>query len=173
MLFRFSDAATVTILQNIKVIAYGKQLEPQAVKPDVREAANRNTVATLLVTEQDAQKLALAIQRGHIQLVLRNPLDEEISEEFDPVRSADLGIQEPVKPGPVRPPAPPRPVVVPAPPKLPVSGAGVEQHVGPSNDGSFVVQVYRGNKISQDVFEHGKPIVQNGRESGKENNEKQ
>src|SRR5438477_119834 len=104
--FSNGDAATTTILQNVKIIAYGRQLEP-AVKVDARDTA-RPTVATLLVTQDQAQKLVLAEQRGRIQLVLRNALDDQVDEFSDPIASADLGIEEPRKPQPVvvRPPEP-------------------------------------------------------------------
>jgi len=153
--FSNGDAATTTVLQNVKVIAYGRQLEPQLMQPkaDPREAA-KVTVATLLVTQEDAEKLALAEQRGRIQLVLRNPLDEEIFDESSPVSSADLGIEEPRKEPPVRIEAPTRALPPPLPPKPPSTPTGaVEQRVTPDNDGHIVIRVYRGNKVSEDIFE--------------------
>src|SRR5438046_5079042 len=116
--FSNGDAATTTILQNVRVIAYGRQLDP-AGKLDPRDTA-RPTVATLLVTQDQAQKLVLAQQRGRIQLVLRNGLDDEVNEFTDPIESADLGIEEPrkIRPAP-QPPPPVRPVVVPDPPAKP------------------------------------------------------
>src|SRR6516164_8349644 len=111
--FSNGDAATTTILQNVKVIAYGRQLDPGA-KVDPRDTS-RPTVATLLVTQEQAEKLVLAGQRGRIQLVLRNGLDDEIADGGDPVASADLGIEEPRKLQPVvqaRPAPPPAPVPV-------------------------------------------------------------
>src|ERR1051326_4459870 len=90
--FSNGDAATTTILQNVKVIAYGRQLDPGA-KPAPREAA-KPTVATLLLTQDEAQRLVLAGQRGRIQLVLRNGLDDQVDEFSDPVASTDLGIEE-------------------------------------------------------------------------------
>ena len=81
--FSNGDAATTTILQNVKVIAYGKQLDPGA-RVDPRDTS-KPTVATLLVTQDQAEKLVLAVQRGQIQLVLRNALDDEITEPSDPV----------------------------------------------------------------------------------------
>jgi pilus assembly protein CpaB len=148
-IFPNGDAATTTVLQNIKVIAYGKQLEAGA-KLDPREAA-KVTVATLLVTQEQAEKLALAVQRGRIQLVLRNPLDEEIAPDTDPVGSADLGIEDPKKEPPPRPVAAAPPVVIAPKPSTP-SGP-VEQRVKADNDGHVVVHVYRGSKVSEDVFE--------------------
>src|SRR5881396_4020699 len=51
--FSNSDAATTTILQNVKVLAYGRQLDPSA-KVEPRDA--KPTVATLLATQEDAEK---------------------------------------------------------------------------------------------------------------------
>src|SRR5215475_983889 len=65
--FSNGEAASTTILQNVKVIAYGKQLDPGA-KLDPRD---KPTVATLLVSQAQAEKLVLAQQRGRIQLALR------------------------------------------------------------------------------------------------------
>jgi pilus assembly protein CpaB len=131
--FSNGDAATTTILQNAKVIAYGRQLDPSA-KVDPRDTA-RPTVATLLVTQDQAQKLVLAEQRGRIQLVLRNGLDVQVDEFADPVSSADLGIEEPAKP------QPPRPVVAPA-PVLPKSTK--------PDDDAHVIRIYRGDKMTEE-----------------------
>ena len=85
-IFSNGEAATATILQNVKVIAYGRQLDP-AARVDPRDTS-RPTVATLLVTQEEAEKLVLAGQRGRIQLALRNALDEQITDSSDPVESA-------------------------------------------------------------------------------------
>jgi pilus assembly protein CpaB len=63
------DRQTTTILENVAVIAVGKSLDRSA--PDAPAAP----VITLLVSPDDAQKLALVSQEGRIQLSLRNPLD--------------------------------------------------------------------------------------------------
>src|SRR5436190_3771035 len=90
--FSNGDAATTTILQNAKVIAYGRQLDP-AARVDPRDTS-RPTVATLLVTQEQAQKLVLAEQRGRIQLALRNGRDVEIAGPSEPVKGSDLGIED-------------------------------------------------------------------------------
>jgi pilus assembly protein CpaB len=138
--FSNGDAATTTILQNVKVIAYGRQLDP-AAKLDPRDTA-RPTVATLLVTQDQAQKLVLAEQRGRIQLVLRNGLDEEVNEVADPVGSADLGIEEPRKPQPVivRP-------AVPDPPARPSTSKN-----GKLEPGERVIRIYRGDKMTEETL---------------------
>jgi pilus assembly protein CpaB len=63
------DRQTTTVLENVAVIAVGKNLDRNA--PDAQPAP----VITLLVSPDDAQRLALASQEGRIQLSLRNPLD--------------------------------------------------------------------------------------------------
>jgi pilus assembly protein CpaB len=135
--FSNGDAATTTILQNVKVIAYGRQLDP-AAKVDPRDTS-RPTVATLLVTQEEAQKLVLAQQRGRIQLVLRNGLDDDTTEVADPVASADLGIDEPRKPQPVRPVVSPDPPPLRAAPKAPKA-----------DDDTHVIRIYRGEKMTEE-----------------------
>jgi pilus assembly protein CpaB len=130
--FSNGDAATTTILQNVKVIAYGKQLAPPA-RIDPRDNT-KPTVATLLVTQDQAERLVLAMQRGRIQLVLRNGLDEEITEETFPVESADLGIEEPRRAVPVQ-------VVAPPPVR--------EREREPER----VIRIYRGEKLTEQPVE--------------------
>jgi pilus assembly protein CpaB len=64
-----NDRQTTTVLENVAVIAVGKTLD--------RSSSDAQTapVITLLVSPDDAQKLALVSQEGRIQLSLRNPLD--------------------------------------------------------------------------------------------------
>ncbi len=64
------EVQTTTVLSNVAVIASGQQLERTA-----RGEAQNAPVITLLVSPDDAQRLALASSQGHIQLALRNPLD--------------------------------------------------------------------------------------------------
>lgn len=65
-----SEQQTTTVLQNVAVLASGHTLERTATG----EAQN-TPVITLLVSPEDAQRLTLASSEGHIQLILRNPLD--------------------------------------------------------------------------------------------------
>jgi pilus assembly protein CpaB len=142
--FSNGDAATTTILQNVKVLAYGRQLDPGA-KVDPRDTS-RPTVATLLVSQEQAEKLVLAEQRGRIQLVLRNGLDAEITDGGDPVASTDLGIEEPRKPQPVvqvRPAPPPPPPVVEAPATKAVK----------KDSNGRVVRIYRGEKVTEETIQ--------------------
>ena len=65
-----SDRQTTTVLENVAVIAVGKSMDRNATAD-----AQTAPVITLLVSPDDAQKLALVSQEGRIQLSLRNPLD--------------------------------------------------------------------------------------------------
>ena len=69
------DQQTTTVLQNVAVLASGHTLE----RTSSGEAQN-TAVITLLVTPDDAQRLTLASNEGHIQLALRNPLDTKQDE---------------------------------------------------------------------------------------------
>lgn len=64
------EQQTTTVLQNVAVLASGKNME----RTSSGEAQN-TAVITLLVSPEDAQRLTLASSEGHIQLSLRNPLD--------------------------------------------------------------------------------------------------
>src|SRR3984893_10283100 len=69
-----SSTITRTILENIRVLAAGQKIEqdrdgkPQTVP-----------VITLLVSPQDASKLAMASTQGKIQLALRNTVDSKMT----------------------------------------------------------------------------------------------
>ncbi|HEV7397055.1 MAG TPA: Flp pilus assembly protein CpaB [Pyrinomonadaceae bacterium] len=60
------------VLQNIKVLANGQNID----KPENEREANSVKVATLLVTPEQAEKLALASSEGKLQLVMRNSIDQ-------------------------------------------------------------------------------------------------
>lgn len=145
--FTNGDSATKTLLQNVKVIALGREISPApatgapaASAREVRPA----TVATLMVSQQQAEMLTLAMQRGKIQLALRNPLDAEVSDDFEPTQAEDLGIKEPVR-------AAPKP---PAPPKTEESQVARSRGPGarrPAPD-EVVVKVFRGSKLTEETF---------------------
>jgi pilus assembly protein CpaB len=73
---RPTDAEPVSkvILQNVKVLAVGKELE---VSDNNRAQATPTTVATLLVDCNGSEKLALAANEGRIMLTLRSWTDEQ------------------------------------------------------------------------------------------------
>ncbi len=68
----FSMDTSKVILENVQVLSAGSNVEQ-----DEEGRPQDVPVVTLLVTPEDAQKLALAAVAGRIQLALRNPLDLE------------------------------------------------------------------------------------------------
>ncbi|MGO9261947.1 MAG: Flp pilus assembly protein CpaB [Bryobacteraceae bacterium] len=88
-----AEAATSTILQDVKVISTGKLLAAGQVA-DPR--APKSQVVTLVLTPEDAQKLELAKSQGRISLSLRNPLDNSETQNSGPVttEALDPGLSE-------------------------------------------------------------------------------
>ena len=70
-----TDPISKTILQNIQALASGQQIQ----ETEEGEAITV-TVVTVLVTPEQAEKLALAAQEGRIQMALRHTLDSETIE---------------------------------------------------------------------------------------------
>ncbi len=66
------DPQTVTVLQDVVVLAAGQQIQPQADSKPISV-----NVVTLLLKPQDAEKLVLATSLGGIHFVLRNGADQE------------------------------------------------------------------------------------------------
>jgi pilus assembly protein CpaB len=99
------------LLQNVKVLAIDQVSNEQKEQPTVAKAV------TLEVTPLQAQKISLAIDVGHLSLVLRQP-GEANTVSVGRVTEQDLGEREPSKPQPVvvAMPAPPTPVEAPRPP---------------------------------------------------------
>ncbi len=69
-----AEPESKVILQNVKVLAVGKQIE---VEDKNRGKALPVTVATLLVTPEQSEKLALAATQGKLLLTLRSFTDEQ------------------------------------------------------------------------------------------------
>jgi pilus assembly protein CpaB len=66
-------AVAKTILENVKVLAAGTQMERKGKD----EEAKQVQVITLEVDAEEAEKLALASTQGRLRLALRNPLNSE------------------------------------------------------------------------------------------------
>lgn len=64
-----------TILQNIRVLATGNQLQTSIDTASTAPRAQNFSTVTLEVRLEDAQVLALASREGNLQLVIRNPND--------------------------------------------------------------------------------------------------
>ncbi|HEY4185527.1 MAG TPA: Flp pilus assembly protein CpaB [Polyangia bacterium] len=67
-----AESTSKVILQNVKVLAVGKEIE---VADQARRQASPATVATLLVSPDQAEKLALAANEGRLVLTLRSWTD--------------------------------------------------------------------------------------------------
>lgn len=127
-----AEPQTTTVLQNVAVLAAGSKLE----RNQNGEPVN-TPVITLLVSPDDAQRLALAQSEGKIQLALRNPLDTK-SDEVPSSGARALYKFAPAPAPTVHAPVH-RPLPVKATPTPPPASTGVS------------VEVYQGDKPKQDV----------------------
>jgi pilus assembly protein CpaB len=80
------ESTSRTVVSNVQVLAAGTRTEQARAGNAAPSAA---AVVTLLVTPEDAERIALAQAEGQIVLVLRNPLDTEPTETSG-VRTAGL-----------------------------------------------------------------------------------
>jgi pilus assembly protein CpaB len=133
---------TKTILQNIEVLSAGPNIQRDNEGKPVSVA-----VVNLLVTPEDAEILSLASSEMKIQLVLRNPMDKDVTKTSGtdvanlfagtrglpggapapaPVRRAKKAEQE----APPPPPPPVQVVVAPPPPPAPPPSITVEIYNG-------------------------------------------
>jgi pilus assembly protein CpaB len=120
---RKDDSTSRTVASNVQVLTSGTrgdQQRPKDAKPT--SSSLSTTVVTLLVTPEDAERIALAQAEGQIMLSLRNPLDSQPTASRGVRTEALFGKNvesEPVvKPVSVRrptPPPPPAPVAAPPP----------------------------------------------------------
>jgi pilus assembly protein CpaB len=117
---------TRTILEHVRVLAVGQQLQTESGKPQTAP------VVTMLVNPEDGQKLTLAAAEGKIHLALRNTVDMADT-HTPPIYSSTIfqGAAPPVR-------VAPRAVVAkPAPPAPPPP---------------YNVQVIRGDKVENQSF---------------------
>jgi pilus assembly protein CpaB len=102
------------VVSNVQVLTAGTKFDQDAAK-DGRPVPS--TVVTLLVTPDDAERIALASSVGSIMLTLRNPLDKDATETKGTHTAALMGAPDPAPvtkvvnnvPRIVRPAAPPTP----------------------------------------------------------------
>jgi pilus assembly protein CpaB len=120
-----------TLLQNIAVLSAGTDIQKDSEgKPQQVQVVN------LLVTPDQAQLLSLASNQTQIQLVLRNPLDTQLS--HPPVNDTAqlfMGTDEP--PAPAKPGMPARRVSRPSAPRI------------------YMIEVLNGSKRSEAKFASG------------------
>lgn len=134
-------------MENMRVLSVGHEVQRDAQGKPINAAT-----ATIEVTPEEAERLAVAASQGSIQLVLRgygdpdsidtkgatsrDVLSQLRQEPPTPVRTVSRPAPRPRRPAPE--PEPPPPVIVEVPPKRP---------------DSLVVRIYRGAEVTQRKFD--------------------
>ncbi len=121
-----SGNITRTVLENVRVLASNQRIENSNGKP------LGVTVTTLLVTPQDAAKLAMASSSGKIQLALRNTIDTQTVEPPPVLQASIFGLDS-------APPSPERHVSMAPKPRAPVAS-------------SYAVEIIAGGKRETKSF---------------------
>lgn len=106
---RREESTSRTVVSNVQVLRAGTRNDQEKAR-DGKAAPGAAGVVTLLVSPQDAERIALAQAEGQIVLVLRNPFDTEPTATSG-TRTATLFGQE-ADPAPVKPAVKRRPPVV-------------------------------------------------------------
>jgi pilus assembly protein CpaB len=119
-----------TLLQNIEVLSAGTDIQRDAEGKPLQVQ-----VVNLLVTPTQAEILSLASNETHIQLVLRNPLDNDMDKPPGTATAALFSQGSP-------------------PPKVVVAGHGVVSKPAPSSR-VYLVEVFNGSKKSETKFAAG------------------
>jgi pilus assembly protein CpaB len=148
-------------MSNMRVLSVGSQVERAADGTAITAAS-----AMLEVTPDEAERLAVAMREGSIQLVLRGYGDPD-SIRTTGARPADVLGQlrsgsttdTPVNPSPVAAPKSSRPKPLPAqePPAAPVA-VPAPRPAAAVND-SVTVKIYRGDRLTQQKFESRRDTV--------------
>jgi pilus assembly protein CpaB len=90
------DTVTRVVVGNVQVLTAGTRFDQESAQKEGKPIPT--TVVTLLVTPEDAEKIALAADEGRIMLTLRNPLDQEPTQSAGVRRASLFG---PASPPPV------------------------------------------------------------------------
>jgi pilus assembly protein CpaB len=146
-----TEEVSKLFLENMRVLSMGSR-----TTRDASGESNPATTATLEVTPAQAEKLAVALRHGAVQLVLRGFDDADSTRTKGATSSEVLAQLRDAKPKRVvaeasprtSRPAPRRPADVPRPMPPPV--AVVPEAAKPD---SLTVRVYRGSQVSQQKFQ--------------------
>jgi pilus assembly protein CpaB len=106
---RGDDSIARVVVSNVQVLTAGTRFDQEKSRQDGTPIPT--SVVTLLVTPEDAERVALAAAEGRITLTLRNPLDTTSSQSAG-IRAGGL-MGQPAPP-PTPPPVAPRPAPRPA-----------------------------------------------------------
>ena len=143
-------------MQNVKVLAVGQEVE---ANDQARMHANPATVATLLVSPQDSERLALASAEGRLLLTLRSWTDSlpvntagAVAEELVGDPTAANG---PVKPAETAGPHPTAPVATRRGRGKQVAAAQPPAVLPSEQPKRDVVEILRGDRFEQRNFSKG------------------
>jgi pilus assembly protein CpaB len=132
---------TKTLLQNIEVLSAGQDFKKDAEgKPVMVQVVN------LLVTPEQAEQLSLASNQTTIQLVLRNPLDRQVTQ------TPGAAMAHLFTGGKLTAPLPG--ASEPARPRVAAKPAAV--HEPPKKEEPFVMELLSGTKRAEAKFENGR-----------------
>lgn len=129
------DSTARIVVSNAKVLTAGTQFDQENAKKEGKPIPS--TVVTLLVSPEDAQKVALAQSGGQIMLALRNPLDTQ------PTDSRAVG-----QAGLLRPPAP---TAVPGPAARVAEKTAPKPVPPPFTWQQYSVEVFRATKRTEQL----------------------
>jgi pilus assembly protein CpaB len=136
-------------MENMRVLSVGTQVQ----RDDAGKAIDDATTATLEVTPEEAERLAVAMTQGTIQLVLRGYGDPD-SVPTKGARYGDvLGQLESAPVAAAPKPAPARRTSRPAPRPEPPPPPPTPVVEAPRKPDTATVRVFRGDKVSQEKFE--------------------
>jgi len=91
-----SASAAVVLLQKILVLASGYETSPDAVDLAAKDRKGTEAVLTLSMKIEQAQAVAVAMEKGQLQVVLRNPNDNVREDNLPKYSSVEL-----IKAGPI------------------------------------------------------------------------
>lgn len=156
-----AEAATTTVLQDITVLSVGRVTEVTqspatgTQTSTTTPSATQARAVTLLVTPEQAEKVELAKNQGKLSLSLRNPLDRSTSDTNAPTTAVNLYDPTAVRragPNPFA--RGPQPMVGRTmEPSLERAFQKPPEKKDPPPKPRFVVDVYRGDKHVQEIFQ--------------------
>ena len=147
-----SGAVTKTVLQNVELLATGKEVVATEIEPETGKESKPTEIpnATLAVWPMDAEKLVLADSRGKLRLALRGAEDTSFISTRGVTSRSVVGVVPPDVPEK-------RPVAQRAAAAPSASGPGIPWQIGSLPGGAAIpeagkkIQVVRGTKVEETI----------------------
>lgn len=152
---RQNDSMARTAASNVEVLAAGTRQDQGKSETDSK-TQNASTVVTLMVSPQDAERIALAQAEGEIMLMLRNPTDNEAAQTTGVKTDQLLGLPEPAAAPVVR----TAPVVR----NRPIAPQVTEKKDEKAKPEPYMVEAIRGQKRTSEEVKDAKPEQKSGSE---------